>query len=584
MIPAAAGAAEETTAQGQPPGSDDERLAVVQVAGRRVALPVDLIDRAARSPTAVTPAVPSNGPLVGFGCDAGRPLPLIDAATLLGVARADGGGSDPLNSPRKLTGATAGVDSASAGSANELRPTESPSGAARAAPMIVLNFGGRRCGLIVDAVEGLASLSGAVRGALTKGGGCECDSGSALVSLSSDAPPLLLLDGEALRNRPGMILSETEGRSDIAQPSAQSIGLGASFLSFRSGGTWFAAALEDVQEIVIDPRWERHPVAMPGLRHRIHLRGGRLLVLDPPLGRMEPSDTGIGEPPPGTAIVLRAPTGNFAMPAEEIGNLVRQPADAVSALPRPSATGDGEATHDARSVCASFVDKFLGREVLVLAPEALARQQSFEALFAHEARRAAGLGSRMTRAAPSSASAIAASGASGAEGAVVQGSPETEACAVRKAEVQPTSLLELDIGNRVFVETAQVWRSASLPEHALFAAAGTPAGALGYLRYRGETALAIDMGVVISGAPAWLQGPLRIILLRKMWGLLALVVRDIVGIERFRLDRIAEGERPKEGPLAGGRHVSLISARGREGRQVIAVADIAAVSEVFDTS
>lgn len=495
----------------------EDRVAVVHVAGRRVALPFGCVERAAQLPAAIAPPVPAGTALVGFGTDAGLALPLIDLAMLLGVR--------PVPLPARAA-------------ANEAEASAPPLSGA----LVVVSQAGRRCGLLVDRVDGLEPLRDDRRAPLRSWSSPAGDT-TALVLDKDDAAPLLLLDMATLLASPGVLLAEGEGSSAAAKAALSEDTL--CFLTLRIAGCWYAAAIDAVQEIVVAPTLEAHPAGIPGLRRRLVLRSRRYLVLELPDAEAGgASQTGAA----AYGVIMRSEPGLYALEAEAIGTVVTIAASEVTAV--PSVGGSSVA----QAVASSFAGRNGEGEVLVISPEALPSQPGFDAVFAHEAR-----------------NAIAAETASRQKG---DGSEEGEGYAARL----PVSLLRLDLGGELFVETASIWQSAVLPSDSLFLTASPPPGALGYLRYRGETAVVADLGALVAGQPAPRDGRhLRVIVIRAPWGLLALIVHEITGIERLWLERAGAPAAEHGGPLGGGRHIHFASARGRDGRRMIGIVDLEAV-------
>ncbi|MEL6767427.1 MAG: chemotaxis protein CheW [Pseudomonadota bacterium] len=495
-----------------------DRVAVVSVAGRRLALPLHSVERAARLPSEIAPPVPAGTALIGFGTDAGIPLPVIDLAMVLGLK------PGPLP-PRRRE--------------DDERPPAPP----RPGALLVVAHEGSRCGLLVDCVEGLEPLAEKRPRPLSSNAG-QRFGGNALVLLQENAPPLLRLDMAELMAQPGMLLAESG--EDCSVRPAEEHEATLSFLTVRISGRWYAASIDAVQEIAVAPSLEVHPAGIPGLRHRLVLRDERYLVIDLPAAE-ENAERRRGRPAYG--VIMRSALGLYALEAEEIGTVVTLPEREVTVLP---------AARDAavlQPVSSSFAGRSGEGEVLVIAPEALPGQPGFDAVFAHEARSS---GSRMA-----------------AGGGEAGGGAEGEGAAARR----PVSLLRLDLGGELYVETASIWQSAVLPADSLFLTAAPPAGALGYLRYRGETALVADLGALVCGRPAPRDRPLlRVIVLRALWGLLAFIVHDIIGIDRLWLERAGTPAAESDGLLGGGRHTRFASARGREGRRMIGIVDIEAVA------
>ncbi|MEM9764953.1 MAG: chemotaxis protein CheW, partial [Pseudomonadota bacterium] len=366
---------------------------------------------------------------------------------------------------------------------------------------------------------------------------------TALVIDKDDDLPLLLLDMATLLTSPGVLLAEGEASSAAAKAArAENTKC---FLTFRVAGSWYAAAIEAVQEIVVAPMLEAHPAGIPGLRRRLVLRNRRYLVLELPdaeEGATSSSD------PAAYGVIMRSEPGLYALEAEAIGTVVTVSAREVTAV--PSMRGASVV----QPVASSFAGCNGEGEVLVISSDALPSQPGFDAVFAHEARNA--------------------TAAETASRQKAGGSDEGEGYAARL----PVSLLRLDLGGELFVETASIWQSAVLPSDALFLTAAPPPGALGYLRYRGETAVVADLGALVAGQPAPRDGRhLRVIVIRAPWGLLALIVHDITGIERLWLERTGAPAAEPGGPLGGGRHIHFASARGREGRRMIGIVDLEAV-------
>lgn len=269
-------------------------VALLEIAGARVAVPAELVDKAIEAPEAAGPALPGEPAMMGAFVDAGLAYPLVDLGRCLGLPAAGAGGRGTV---------------------------------------VLLGAGGRRVAVAVDRVESVRALPGADVVRLSAGGG---GGAFGLATLADRAEPAIVLEEGDLLSAPGMVFADAPAAAMAARRVAGGRRDGGrSFLSFSRAGVVYGVEVVQVCEIVIDAEPVAMALPMPGFLGTIDARRGETMLLDRPA-------PGSGEPPgrgaPRHAVVLEAEGLRFAVPADAVHAISRPSPDEAMAL--PSSAGD----------------------------------------------------------------------------------------------------------------------------------------------------------------------------------------------------------------------------------------------------